>query len=333
MIRKCHGCGAVMQSEKVGELGYTSLEKIKDSLYCERCFKIIHYNEKAVTKLDNINDKIKEEVNKKAKYVYFLVDLLNVNEETMNTFKSINVDKTLIISKVDIVPKSIKDYVIKEWLKSEYGIYCDVIFQSTKKNFNTKALLRNLAEKGVNECYILGFTNAGKSTLINKISSFSESEKAEIATSLIPNTTVDFIEINNCEGIKIIDSPGFTLEKTIYADDEFALMKRVNPRNIIKPVTYQVKEISSILIEDKIRLQSNVKNSLTFYMSNDVLIERVFPNNVKLKDKECFILDIPNNSDLVIRSLGFINIKKACKLEINSDLKELFEVRKSMFRD
>lgn len=333
MDKKCRGCGAIMQSEKINEHGYTPVEKINDSLYCERCFKIIHYNEKSVTRLDYVNEKVRDFVNENAKYVYFLIDLLNINSETIAMYKSIKVDKSLIISKVDIVPKSIKESVITEWLKNEYGIVDDVMYQSTKKNFNTKLLLRKLADLGVDECYILGFTNAGKSTLINKLLSFREEKSNFIATSLIPNTTIDFIEAGRCDGIKIIDSPGFTFNDTLYGEDEFSFIKKANPKNSIKPVTYQVKEISSILIEDKIRLKSNIKNSLTFYMSNDVFIERVFTNNTKLIEKKCIVLDIPANSDLVIRSLGFINIKKACRLEIYSDKEDLFEVRKSMFRD
>jgi hypothetical protein len=103
------------------------------------------------------------------------------------------------------------------------------------------------------------------------------------------------------------------------------------PRTFLKPSTYQVKPISSILIEDKIRLQSSINNSLTFYISNNINVERVFDNNTNLIDKPTITLDIPDNSDLVIKSLGFINIKKACKLTIYTDNKELFEIRKSMF--
>ena len=103
------------------------------------------------------------------------------------------------------------------------------------------------------------------------------------------------------------------------------------PRNTLKPVTYQVKPISSILIEDKIRITSSINNSLTFYISNDINIERVFDNNTNLINKKEITIKVPANSDLVIKSLGFINIKKECTIKIHSDNKELFEVRKSMF--
>jgi len=303
MSKKCIGCGTTLQSSNKEEKGYIREDKIKDSSYCERCFKIIHYNERIVTNLDNINSYILKEVNKKAKYVYFLVDLLNINSETINTFKDITVPKTLIISKLDIIPKSIKENKIITWLKESYGIKEEILFQSSKKNINTKSLLNKLESKNINEVYILGYTNAGKSTLINNLTNATNENK--ITTSSIPNTTIDFIK-TKLDNISIIDSPGFTNTTTIYNPEEFELIKRVMPRTFLKPATYQVKPISSILIEDKIRLQSSVNNSLTFYISNAINVERVFDNNTNLLDLEQITLDIPDNSDLIIKSLGLV---------------------------
>lgn len=333
MNKKCQGCGAELQCINKEEKGYILPDKIKTANYCERCFKIIHYNEKIVTNLDNINEYIISEINKKAKYVYFLIDFLNINEETINTFKQIHTPKTLIISKLDIIPKSIKEIVISNWLKENYNITEEIIYQSTKRNINTRTITRKLEEQNIKECYILGYTNAGKSTLINKLSSLNELKNKEITTSLIPNTTIDFIKIDINENLSIIDSPGFTLNKTLYNENEFDLIKRTTPKSFLKPLTYQLKSISSILIEDKIRLQSSINNNLTFYISNEVDIKRVFEKNKDLIDKEEITLKIPSNSDLVIKSLGFINIKKECILKINSDYKDLFEIRNSMFKN
>lgn len=331
MNKKCIGCGSVLQYKNEQEKGYIREDKYQDSSYCERCFKIIHYNEKIITELANINEYITEEVNTNAKYVYFLIDLLNINTETINTYKSIKVPKTLIISKLDIIPKSIKDNKIINLLKDTYGIKEEILFQSTKKNINTRSLINNLEEQNIKEVYVLGYTNAGKSTLINKLTSISNLDKDEITTSLIPNTTIDFINIKLNDNLTIIDSPGFTLTNTLYEESDFDLIKRINPKNFLKPTTYQVKDISSILIENKIRINSSINNSLTFYMSNDIRIERVFNNNKLLQDKPTTTIEIPDNTDLVIKGLGFINIKKSCKLTINTNYQELIEIRKSIF--
>lgn len=333
MNKKCIGCGSILQTTNLKQKGYIKEEKINNSLYCERCFKIIHYNEKIVTELENINEYIITEVNKKAKYVYFLIDLLNINEETINTYKEIKVPKTLIISKLDIIPKSIKESKIINFLKEVYGVKEEILFQSTKKNINTKKITSYLENNNLKEAYILGYTNAGKSTLINKLSNLNNIEDKQITTSLIPNTTIDFIKIRLSDNLTIIDSPGFTLNNTIYKENEFDLIKKVNPKSFLKPTTYQLKDIASIIIEDKIRISSSISNNFTFYISNDISIERVFAKNTNLLDKDKITIEIPSNSDLIIKSLGFINIKKSCTLTIYSENKELFEVRNSIFKD
>ena len=331
MNKKCIGCGSILQTSNKKDKGYIQQEKYNDSQYCERCFKIINYKEKIITKLPNINQYIIDEVNKKANYVYFLIDFLSINTETIHTFKKINVPKTLIISKIDIIPKSIKEQKIINFLKNEYQIEEEIIFQSTKKNINTKKIINFMESNNIKEAYILGYTNAGKSTLINKLNAINNITDKVLTTSLIPNTTIDFIKIKLNEKISIIDSPGFTLENTIYSDDEFTFLKKVNPKSFIRPITYQLKSIASLLIEDKIRISSTINNSFTFYISNDINIERVFAKNKNLLNETKVSINIGDNSDLVIKSLGFINIKKACTLTIYSNQKDLFEVRKSIF--
>jgi len=144
MSKKCLGCGSILQIKSNKQQGFIPENKYQEANYCERCFRITHYNEQKVTKLENINTYILKEINKSAKFVYFLIDFLNINEETINTYKSILVPKILIISKLDIIPKSIKDNVITSWLEKTYGITESIFCQSTKKNYNTKSLIKHL---------------------------------------------------------------------------------------------------------------------------------------------------------------------------------------------
>ena len=294
MNKKCLGCGAPIQNTNPEDLGYTPKD-ITEAKYCERCYKIIHYNQKTVTNLPNINNYILKTINKKAKYVYFLIDFLNLNEETINTFQSIKVPKTLIISKLDIIPKSIKKEKIITWLNKTYQIKDNIIFQSTKKNLYTKYLINNLESSNIKECYIVGYTNAGKSSLINKLCSLYNNDNI-LTTSEVPNTTIDFINI----------------------------------KKFIKPITYQTVNNTSLLIENLIRITPNNKNSLTLYLNNNLNISRVFDHAKELNYPN-ITLNVADDSDLVIKSLGFINIKKACQLNIQISDKSLIEIRPSLF--
>ena len=327
MSKKCLGCGSVLQSNKKEEKGYIPKEKLNSADYCERCFKITNYSFKTVTELPNINEYILEEINKKAKFVYFMCDLLNLNEEVINTYKNIQVPKIFVISKTDIIPKSIKQNNIVNWLTNTYEIK-DIIFQSTKGRMSTNSLVRKLEELNLKEAYLVGYTNSGKSTLVNELIKIN-GLKQHITTSSIPNTTIDFIKLKLPNGIRIIDSPGFTYRNTLYKKDDFDLIKRINGRNIIKPLTIQYKANSSVNIEDIYFLRGNSDNSLTFYYNSEIKIEKDYKN--KIASSKEIKLDIPSNSDLVIKTLGFINIKKACIIRTNIP-EELIEVRSSIFQ-
>ena len=328
MNKKCIGCGSILQTENPNALGYIREDIIKEAKYCERCFKIINYNLKTTTNLENINTYILDVINKKAKYVYFMVDFLNINSETINTFKLIKVPKCLVISKLDIIPKSIKCPNITEYLRSYYNIQEKIIYQSSKKELHTNEIVSNIKSSNLKEAYIVGYTNSGKSSLINTLINNEE----KLTTSNNMNTTIDFIKIN-LDGITIIDSPGFVYRLPIYKSDEFDLIKRANPRTFLKIRTYQTKNNQYLVIEDKVSIKTDKENSLTFYMSNDIVINKVFDNETKKLPKMPEIeLKIDANSDLVIKSIGFINIKKECTIKLRIEDDDLIDIRRSMFK-
>ena len=314
-IKKCIGCGSVLQTINENEVGYIPLEKYNDSSYCQRCFKLIHYNKKVVSKLDYSNQDI---INKLDTYVFFLTDLFNISKEVIETYKSINTPKMLLISKSDLIPKDIKLDNIKRNIMDIYNIDDNIVFISSKKNsFNIENKLKEL---NINKCYIVGFTNAGKSTFINKIR-----KENTITESNTPNTTLYFISIKY-NNIELIDTPGFNLKKTFYQEDDFDLIKRLNPKYYIKPKVYQAKPEQVFNIEDKLFINISNYSSMIFYMSNLVKIKKIYKHESNYDE-----IKINANSDIIIPSLGFINIKKECIVKINKEMIDLIEIRKSLF--
>ena len=244
-MKKCAGCGVILQTENKEELGYIPPNKINEAKYCERCFKLTHYNNTIIIPLKDINNYIIKEINKKKKNVYYIIDLLNINTETINTFKEIKSPKTLIVSKLDIIPKSIKLHKITNWLKEIYNINEEIIYISSNKEINLERIINHIERNNYKESYFIGYTNSGKSTLINTLCNKINPINNKITTSLIPNTTLDFIKIKLTDNITIIDSPGFTLENTFYNENELDIIKRINVKKFIKPITYRTKEITS----------------------------------------------------------------------------------------
>ena len=321
MTKTCLGCGITLQTTDINQVGYIPENKYDDSLYCQRCFKLIHYAKKEVNKPNINNKELLDIINKSNSYAFFLVDLYNLNSEIINTFNQIKIPKTLLINKSDLIPRGVKLFYLKENIQRVYNIKSDVIFISTKKDIGKNTFINPLINNHTDTAYILGYTNAGKSSLINKLLT-----NKVITTSNMPNTTLDLINLK-LDDYNIIDTPGFTLSKTFYQDDDWDLIKRINASHTIKPITYQTKENQIFMIEEKIFLKNFDENSITFYLSNLVKLKKLYKED-KLSYKEVII---PENSDVVITNIGFINIKAPCHMMINEEALDLIEVRPSLF--
>lgn len=119
----------------------------------------------------------------------------------------------LAANKLDLLPKQINKRRVKEWLKRtarKYGLEADdVVLISAEKGWGIDDLLSSIANIRENEdVYIVGTTNVGKSTLINKLIEASVGEKDVVTTSRFPGTTLDMIDIPLDETSFMYDTPG-----------------------------------------------------------------------------------------------------------------------------
>lgn len=320
-MNKCLGCGTLIQNKDKNSLGYSPKE---DAKYCERCFRVKNYNESKLVELPKNNMDIIKEINKKANFVLFIIDILNITEEVINTFKEIKKEKVLVINKVDTFPKSLRKESVRNHLKNYYGINSRVIFASANKGLGLNEIKNIILEN--NYTYLVGFTNSGKSSLINALKK-DMGELETITTSIVPNTTIEFIKIRLNENV-IIDSPGFNYNSSIYNDNNLSLIKKTNMKNNINPITYQIKENDKVLIEDMIRIDSLNKNSFTFYMSNNLKVKKVYKNCLEELSSKTY--ELTENKDLIIKGLGFINIKKPGTIKIYISDTNLIEIRDSV---
>ena len=106
-------------------------------------------------------------------------------------------------------------------------------------------------------------------------------------------------------------------------------MKHIIPTKEINPITYQIKDKQTILIDNLVRLDLNSKNNITIYMSNNLNIKRVYKDTNELNNLKKFDLDIEADSDIVIQGLGFIKFTNKDKVTIYVDNASVF-VRKNL---
>lgn len=301
-MTKCVGCGIKLQEKDKNELGYTP--NLNNAL-CERCFKLKNYNILTNKGINIDNDKLINKINELNTCVLFLVDFINLDSEVIEAYKKIKSKKILIITKADIIPKNIKYQKLIQNIKNIYDIKEDLILTSSKTKLNIKTITKLCLEEK-NIC-LAGFTNAGKSSLINALLG------SDITVSKKSNTTQDFIKLN-VDGINIYDAPGF-----------MSNINRENiPRSIIRPITYQFPSKHYLLIQD-IKLNILENSNFTIYVGNEANIIRRKEN----ENVECKII-VPKNSDVIIKGFCFINFKNTCMISLNT---KDYEIRPSIVGD
>ena len=309
MNKKCIGCGVELQYIDKNKLGYIPENKYSDSKYCMRCFRLIHYNDTSFKDKELSINYILDKINKDNIFKIFVIDFLNVNNNTIDIFNKIEGNKLLLINKIDMLDKSINKKNVITNIKTIYNID-NILGISTLNNGDINILLNYLNKNSINKCYILGPTNSGKSSLINKICSNNN-----LTISNKRNTTLEFIDIKT-DNLNIIDTPGFLIS-------DYNLKTKYN--HIIKPITYNMKD-NDVLFIDKFYMKFKYKTSITIY-SYEVVNTKKYYKDIKYD----YDIETNNNIDLCINGFGNINIKNKNIIEIYNLDKELISIRESIF--
>ena len=305
MSKKCLGCGNLLDDNYDKDL-------------CERCFRLKYYGEYQVTNKSNIDYfKILDSISEND-LVLYITSIFNINLEYLKKFKNV----IIVITKKDILPKSIKDLKIINYIKKHYGEY-DIEVISSVKNYNLDNLMDKIKKYNKNKVYLVGNTNSGKSTLLNKMIINYSDNNPSITTSIYPSTTLDVINVN-IDNITFIDTPGIIDEGSIINYIDNNTLKVITPKKEIKPRTYQINGKGSLIIENMIRLDYEVEiGSMTIYISNAVNIVRVGFNNNKLHELGKREFNLEKRKDIVITDLCFIKLIWLVKVQIyaNSNIK------------
>ncbi len=286
-VRRCYGCGAILQDQDPNDVGYIPPEKFAsdDDNLCERCYKLRHYS-----KLKNTGD-----------FTIDYVTILNAAKEdhalvcyVINAFflegsilkgigKFLPENVLFIINKRDLFNKSYSDeYLIRKTKKllEKENIIADkieVTSSSVASKPDSDLLARINSLRNGKDVYFVGAYQVGKSSLINALLlGYSNRTDKMITTSPYPGTTLDVISIPLDNDSYIYDTPGINNSSSIISFLEPEVVKYILPRNEVRPETYLAKEGQSFLFSNFARFDfvSGEKTNFTFYKSNDLTLQR-----------------------------------------------------------
>lgn len=344
---KCIGCGAPLQSENKNAPGYVPEHNLfREDVICRRCFRLKNYNEVqdvGMNSEDFLN--LLNGLSNRSGIIVNVVDIFDFEGSFINALKRIVGNKKIILvaNKLDLLPKQINHRRMKEWLKrsaKKYGLEAEeVVLISAEKGWGIEDLLTAINQnRDHDDVYIVGTTNVGKSTLINKLIELSVGEKDVVTTSRFPGTTLDMIDIPLDETSFMYDTPGIIQEHQMTHLVTEKELKTIIPKKEIKQRVYQLNESQTLFLGGLARIDyvSGEKRPLICFFSNDLNIHRTKtvkanelwknqlgdlltpPNNVSnfnLKDIKAVRLETGKEKrDIMISGLGFITIDSGAKV-------------------
>ena len=346
----CIGCGAAIQTTDKTQAGFTpssALEKGLETgqLYCQRCFRLRHYNEISDV---NISDddfiKLLHEVGESDALVVNVIDIFDFNGSVipgLSRFVSGN-DVLLVGNKKDILPKSVKDGKVTQWLTErahEVGLRpVDVVLTSAQNKQAIKELMDKIeSHRKGRDVYVVGVTNVGKSTLINAIIQEITGDKDIITTSRFPGTTLDKIEIPLDDGSYLFDTPGIIHRHQMAHYLTAKNLKYISPKKEIKPKTYQLNPEQTLFLAGLGRFDfiSGERQGFTAFFENTLDLHRtklagadefyqkhagtllVPPSSQELADFPKLVrheFSIKEKTDVVFSGLGWIRVNEKANI-------------------
>lgn len=287
-VTSCEGCGVKLQTEKPEIPGYIPDQALeREPVICQRCFRIKNYNDAASVTLEQDDFlRLLSQVgaSKNEALVIHIVDLFDFDGSLISSLQRFvgNNPVLLVVNKIDLLPKVTNWNRLTNWVQKrakEHGIkVIDVVLVSAKKNQGFEMLIDKVGQyrRRGQDIYVVGATNVGKSTLINRLIRDYSDIGRELTTSRFPGTTLDLVKIPLDDGNYIIDTPGIVypsrLTELVHRKDLGAIM----PDRPLKPTVFQLNEGQTLFFGAMARFDfvQGPRQSFTCFVSNGLKIHR-----------------------------------------------------------
>ncbi|GAF39652.1 GTP-binding protein [Agrilactobacillus composti DSM 18527 = JCM 14202] len=345
----CIGCGSRIQTEDKTAPGFIPKSALAKQLtdenadiYCQRCFRLRHYNE--ITPVSIANDEfvsLLNEIGNHDALIINVIDIFDFNGSIIpGLHRFVGHNPVIVVgNKEDVLPRDVSRGKVRQWLFDQshaQGLRPDeTLLVSSRTGHNVDKLMALIDQYRLGrDVYVVGTTNVGKSTLINQIIQENMAIKDLITTSRFPGTTLDRIEIPFGDGHTLIDTPGIIHEHQIAHLLSPKDLNLIAPQKPLKPKTYQLNDNQTIFLgglgrfdyirgdrqgiivyaDDQLMLhRTKLENADAFYAKH--VGELLVPPRAKdLADFPKLVrheFSINTKTDIVFGGLGWITVAKA----------------------
>lgn len=340
-IKKCIGCGEILQSNDEKKSGYIPIEKsLEGSSTCKRCFRLKNYNELPEEKEEKYNylKELKEIINT-VDFVMPIFDVIDLESSMTNEILDLIDGKNIIavLNKIDLLPPNMTMTETSTWFKKiliEENIFpLDVCMVSSKKNFGIRGILKKIYSISKNKnikVLVLGVSNVGKSSILNKL---LKEEKLTVSkfSGTTKKATKNLVKFKE-KDIYFYDTAGLIPDKRL---SELLPKKKANSLVFdkkIRNISFKLKKDQILMFSNLMFLKANENIEIDVFVSPKVKLHLTNENKYKelidridlfnILDKEELDNYYNNNEfvdenivvekgyDLSISGLGFIKQKK-----------------------
>ena len=282
---RCSGCGVAVQSENKGALGYVPASALeRRPIVCQRCFRMKHYNEaSSVTPDQGEFLRMLNEVGNTDSLVVHITDIFDFEGSLiggLQRFVGSN-EVVLVVNKIDLLPIGTNPNRIRNWVQKrakEEGLRTvEVALVSAKRGTGFERLVETIEEhRRGRDVYIVGATNVGKSSLVNRLIADYSDLDAEVTVSSYPGTTLDLIRIPLDDGSNVIDTPGIVYDSRLTELVPKGYLDMIVPNKPVKPATYQLDSAQTLFFGALARFDfvEGAHQSFTCYVSPSLTIHR-----------------------------------------------------------
>ncbi len=282
---RCVGCGSVLQNEHSDKPGFVPAAAMdQENVICKRCFRIRHYNEISSVTVDQAAFvKLLSAIADTDSLVVAIADIFDFEGSLIAGLHRFvgNNPVLLVANKMDLLPKGLNWNRILNWIQQQakaQGLrVVGVEMCSAKRNLGFDRVVTGIdRHRAGRDVYIVGATNVGKSTLINRLIHDYSDMETELTTSPIPGTTLDAVHIPLEDGSAIIDTPGIVYPHRLTEVVPKRILGKLMPDKSVKPLVYQLQEKQTLFFGALARFDfiQGEPQSFTCYVSNQIKVHR-----------------------------------------------------------